>query len=180
MNSIKMNAQSVRDTLDGQKTMFREPTDEIPMSYLEYCENNSNGDYASWLLTKSPMALAKYKVGEVLKVIEVKAITCSDSSEPELMEFDTDAKIRITGRKLEYLQDISEEDCIKEGVIKEKYPPHPYNFMYNNVGTGGSINAWLDATNAFKHDIWKPLNYPPKYQWKANPPVIAYEYEVVS
>jgi len=96
-------------------------------------------------------------------------------------------KIRITGRKFEYLQDISEEDCIKEGfkITSELGEDYREKCIYFNGYFLAMCEMYGDASSdiakrVYRTKVWKPLNYPPKYQWSANPPVFAYEYEVVS
>lgn len=89
----------------------------------------------------------------------------------EMTQQQSRCKIRITGIKAERLQDISEEDCVKEGVKTQLY----YGATQYIFGTG----AWKTYSRAFHIGIWQPLPYPLEYQWEANPPVIAYTFEVV-
>lgn len=81
--------------------------------------------------------------------------------------------IRITDIKVERLQDISDEDCIKEGIWKA-----------NNVGLEGvtywyrglSNSTFRTPREAFADLIDKISG---KNTWKSNPWVFAYEFELV-
>jgi len=206
MQGIKLNTKGVRATLDGVKTMFREPVKEvsivgvISMGCVSYHIGRDVGSTVT--IEKFIEEHAKYRVGEELFVQEefVEGIiieneipklddgeneiphvwykATNDIRDGELVDEDgggadvpwqpasemteeqSRLKIRITGRKLEYLQDISIKDALAEGMA---FP----------VG-------YEDHRECFARTVWQPLNYPPKYQWSANPPVLAYEYEVVS
>lgn len=95
-------------------------------------------------------------------------------------------RIRITGIKVERLQDISNEDCLKEGVFHYFQPP--FNHEYDRYA------PWPPCIRPYKHDI-DNLKYFSTAQaafahlidrisgrgtWNSNPWVYAYEYEVVS
>ena len=94
-------------------------------------------------------------------------------------------RIRITDIKVERLQDISEEDCMKEGVFKYEKPPlHHENDMYA---------PWPPYVKAYKYDYdnfqyrcnaraaFKTLidRISGKGTWERNPWVYAYEFELI-
>jgi hypothetical protein len=72
-------------------------------------------------------------------------------------------QIKFTGIKLEQLQDISDEDSLKEGI-----------FYYD--GYIGAVRSYDNPREAFASIIDKISG---KYTWKSNPYVIAYEFEVI-
>ena len=85
--------------------------------------------------------------------------------------------IRITGVKCERLQDISEADCLKEGIIK-----------YTNAGTVFKY----DLSDRFEMFSWQDMKRSPreafsalidkvsgKGAWECNPFVWAYEFELI-
>lgn len=76
--------------------------------------------------------------------------------------------IRITDVKAERLQDISEEDALREGIFK-------LAFGYNYLPNGGD---WLFSTPrmAFAYLIDKVSG---KGTWESNPLVAAYSFELV-
>lgn len=83
--------------------------------------------------------------------------------------------IRITNVRIERLQDISDEDCLKEGVQKmltgcEYYQ---YSFYDNDKGLW---NNYKTPREAFAHLINKVSR---KDVWKENPYVFVYDFELV-
>ena len=77
--------------------------------------------------------------------------------------------IRITGFKLEYLQDISDEDCLREGV-RADVPGLQYSFP-SNIGYCGQypFSTPRDAFAALIDKVGK------RGTWDSNPLVFAYE-----
>ena len=86
--------------------------------------------------------------------------------------------IKITNIRVEHLQDISDEDCLREGIYKKKleYTPSGYkpNRMYYTFdGIGYCFN---DARDAFAALIDKVSG---RGTWESNPLVWVYEFELV-
>lgn len=93
--------------------------------------------------------------------------------------------IKFTGCKEELLQDISDEDCLKEGVRK--------GFIGYYV-PGIKCKNWEKESNVDTEDghTWKLFPTPQeafaamidkvegKGTWESNPPVYAYEYELIN
>ena len=79
--------------------------------------------------------------------------------------------IKITGIKVERLQDISDEDCLKEGII------HVSTFLgqkiYHTPHVNGSYLSTNVAQEAFAYLIDKVSG---KGVWESNPFVFAYEF----
>ena len=77
--------------------------------------------------------------------------------------------IKITNIKIERLQDISEEDCIKEGIYKE----NPYELLplYKFHGS----RCFPTAYGAYEELI----NKLDKRMWKQNPLVLVFEFKLV-
>lgn len=83
-------------------------------------------------------------------------------------------RIRITDIRVERLQDISDEDCIKEGVLPDPFP----------FGKGYVINDWMrhrgydfpTPREAFAALIDKVSG---RGTWESNPWCFAYEFELV-
>lgn len=80
-------------------------------------------------------------------------------------------RIRITGIRAELLQDISDEDCIKEGVrvVLPDFAIQPT--LYEVAGL-----MWATPRQAFAALIDKVSGHG---TWARNPWVVAYEYELV-
>lgn len=77
--------------------------------------------------------------------------------------------IRITGIRVEHLQDISEEDCIKEGIYEENpYDLFPLYKFHGSRCFPTAYGAYEELVN--KLDRW---------MWKQNPLVWVYEFKLV-
>lgn len=80
-------------------------------------------------------------------------------------------RIRITNIKVERLQDISEEDCLREG-IKKMEEGMPYRFDEN-----GKIHLSADLRMLFA-DLFDRISG--KGTWDRNPWIFAYEFELIN
>jgi hypothetical protein len=83
-------------------------------------------------------------------------------------------QICITDVRIERLQDISDEDCIKEGVRKVVNGNGIYVQYY--VGKGDNACSFENPREAFAHLINKVSR---KDVWKENPYVFVYDFELV-
>ena len=85
-------------------------------------------------------------------------------------------QIRITNVRVERLQDISDECCLKEGIIKKWHAPACKNYYYV---PGIEVKSVKDVHNtpqeAFAHLINKVSK---KGTWEANPYVFVYDFEL--
>lgn len=140
----------------------------------------------------------KYKVGEVLSIAQ-----CYESlgMNPEIALNDGDGigfytktkfapgwknkmfvradlmphHIRITDIKIERLQDISDEDCLKEGIYKGQCGSVDTHFM-DAYYYKGDIQPYCTPRDAFAELIDKVSG---KGTWESNPYVFVYEFELV-
>lgn len=131
-----------------------------------------------------------YKVGEVVAVAQryqdifdysncVNPYAWEDDDKPsgwtnkmltkaELMPH----QIRITGIKCERLQDISEEDCMKEGILGDvEYDKYEVYGLFGN-----SDDGFDTPREAFASLIDKVSG---RGTWDRNPWVVVYEFELV-
>ena len=83
-------------------------------------------------------------------------------------------KIRITDVRVERIQDISDEDCIKEGVRKVVNENGIYIQYY--VGKGDNACCFENPREAFAHLINKVSR---KDVWEENPYVFVYDFELI-
>lgn len=81
-------------------------------------------------------------------------------------------RIRITNIKLEQLQDISEEDCLREGLLAGKQEPKMYGFKLPK----GTVLSFMTPRDAFAALIDRISG---KGTWRRNPWMFAYEFELV-
>ena len=90
--------------------------------------------------------------------------------------------IRITDIKIERLQDISDEDCLKEGIVKQEVisDESPLIYAYDaflNGESGYFASQWFKSPKeAFAVLIDKVSG---KGTWESNPFVFAYEFVLV-
>ena len=84
-------------------------------------------------------------------------------------------RIRITGIKVERLQDISDDDCLKEGVICGKFNdfPKPMYFPYTGCHDTEVTYTPQYAFRTLINRVSGP------HTWDGNPWVIAYTFELV-
>lgn len=150
------------------------------------------------------LAHPKYKVGEVVAVAQsyndcgYKCFHYRDTD--EFMYFVKDNKeisirpagvtnkmfvapslmphqIHITNVRVERLQDISDECCLKEGIIKKWHAPACKNYYYVPGVEVKSVKDVHDTPQeAFAHLINKVSR---KDVWKENPYVFVYDFELV-
>lgn len=136
--------------------------------------------------------LPKYKVGEVVAIaqsyetiyhryayyfeIELETIMKNSKGWNNKMFVKTDLMphhIRITKVKAERLQDISEEDCLKEGIMY-------YGLEYDDYGDPqyGYKNSqmFINPIDAFRSLIDKVSG---KGTWNIDPYVWVYEFELI-
>ena len=138
----------------------------------------------------------RYKVGEVVAVAQSYRDVCAGGFEPdatilrlfeeqriagwtnkmftkaELMPY----QIRITGIKCERLQDISDEDCFREGISESWYESTDtttYGYADEKKGTAVEFDT---PRKAFATLIDKVSG---KGTWARNPWVVVYEFEFV-
>jgi hypothetical protein len=81
--------------------------------------------------------------------------------------------IKITGVRVEQMQDISDEDVVLEGCLTVNYPKK------NPIGRTFSMDGlnWFDTPKEAYRDYFIKING--VKVWKSNPWVFVYDYEVV-
>ncbi len=90
---------------------------------------------------------------------------------PELMPH----QIRITNVRVERLQDISDEDCLKEGIIKGQCGSADTHFM-DAYYVPNDIQPYCTPQDAYEILIDKVSG---KGTWERNPYVFVYDFELV-
>lgn len=80
-------------------------------------------------------------------------------------------QIRITNVRVERLQDISDEDCLKEGIIGGDAEPKLYGFK-----NGKYYDSFFSPRDAFAALIDKVSG---EGTWQSNPWVFVYEFELI-
>ena len=127
----------------------------------------------------------RYKVGEVVAVAQSYNEVVREFTSLALVPGSTNKmfvkaelmphRIRITGIKCERLQDISDEDCMKEGILGDEA-----DLQYNKYEVydifGNSDDGFDTPREAFASLIDKVSG---RGAWAHNPWVVAYEFELV-
>lgn len=86
-------------------------------------------------------------------------------------------QIRITKVRIQRLQDISDEDCLKEGIIK--YTKDRTVFKYD-LSDGFEMFSWKDMKRSPREAYAALIDkVSGKGTWKSNPYVFVYEFELV-
>lgn len=170
--------------LDGRKTQTRRICKEQIWAHSDIV-NAENGIYHF----ESP----KYKVGEVVAVAQSYEASWQENASAyhnpyflrglpgwkNKMFVAADKmihQIRITDVRVERLQDISDEDCIKEGIIDNDWF---FSFKrYATLKAGEVIikQNYCSPREAFAHLINKVSR---KDVWSENPYVFVYDFELV-
>lgn len=127
----------------------------------------------------------KYEVGEVVAIAQSYNSFYDDSCDPRIfpsgegwtnkMFVKSDLMphhIEITGIKVERLQDISDEDCLKEGII-HAYTDNNGTKIYHTPHTKRGYLSTDVAQEAFAYLIDK---FSGKGTWESNPFVFVYEF----
>ena len=171
--------------IEGRKTMTRRliPDEFFGLTWdtrgntLVY--ENEYGDFIDVRHSK----YTRYKLGEVVAVSQcyndgvqkftdlafVPGSTNKMFVRADLMPH----QIRITGIRCERLQDISDEDCVKEGVrVGSQALEYPYYF----IDTQFLICDYKSPRRAFAALIDKVSG---RGTWDRNPWVVVYEFELV-
>lgn len=131
------------------------------------------------------MKHAPYKVGEIVAVAQCYR----DIGSPQFDKFGYDVsgntnkmfvkaelmphKIKITNVRIERLQDISDEDCLREGIIKGEFMNTLDECGFNMDGYYCTAST---ARKAFAKLIDKVSG---KGTWESNPYVWVYDFELV-
>ena len=170
--------------IEGRKTMTRRliPDEFFGLTWdtrgntLVY--ENEYGDFIDVRHSK----YTRYKLGEVVAVSQCYNDVVQEFTDLAFVPGSTNKmfvradlmphQIRITGIRCERLQDISEEDCMKEGILGDvEYDKYEVYGLFGN-----SDDGFDTPREAFASLIDKVSG---RGTWKRNPWVVAYEFELV-
>ena len=147
--------------------------------YCEYCGNGVR------LYDGGYHYKAKYKIGEVVAVAQSYNEVVREFTSLALVPGSTNKmfvkaelmphRIRITGIKCERLQDISDEDCLKEGINASNSHEIGYGIPWVYEFAGSKM-VYYTPREAFASLIDKVSG---RGTWERNPWVVVYEFELV-
>ena len=187
--------------LDGRKTMTRRLIN-LCENDLHFMKISDRGEYLFCSKTALDGAFPRYKVGEILAVAQsYHALNKAGYVAPEWLEHTCESsagyenkmfvradlmphRIRITNIKVERLQDISDEDCLKEGLTiasvnngQGNYGYHTeYNLVYYDNFGRTKIIGGRNVSEAFADLIDRVCC---RGTWNINPYVFVYEFELL-
>ena len=161
--------------IEGRKTITRRIIKgEIPLG--------------NWAETEK---YSPYKVGEIVAIaqayrdiynhayhIGLHGRTAGWDNKMFVRAYDMPHHIKITNIRVEHLQDISDEDCLRDGIYAKKleYIPSGYNPNRTYYTFDGVDYCFNDARYAFEELIDKVSG---RCTWQSNPLVWVYEFELV-
>lgn len=188
--------------LEGRKTMTRRV---IPQKVIDayydyedaYCSINFGGVTAA-SMTDFLCGYSRYYLGDVLAIAQTYKDIYNDAyhiglygrtagwtNKMYVAAYRMPHHIKITNIRMEHLQNISNEDCMREGVYFDKeegqsigYPiavPFYYTFR-GAINRDGKQLHWSAPQHAFAALIDKVSG---KGTWDSNPLVWVYEFELV-
>lgn len=184
--------------LDGRKTKTRRiiTIDEVELTLFQTLYFNETLDYLKGkelieaYYENNPQKVP-YKKGEILAVAQKysEVINPIDWVSTKIYELTKGwnnkmfvrpdimpRQIRIMDYKIEYLQDISDEDCLAEGIIKKWHSPACRHFYYlPNVEARTKDDVYLTPREAYAALIDKISG---KGTWESNPFVFAYDFKL--
>lgn len=173
--------------LRGEKTQTRRDVTKLVEAYWN---GRKLGDYPTLSLGEYVRQHAAYNVGDVVAVAQCyRAIYPNADFEMIDTQFMTETPgwtnkmfvkpelmahyIKITGVDFERLQDISDEDCLAEGIMYDPKGVAKYGYQ---IGKGKS-KWYRTPKDAFSSLIDKVSG---KGTWERNPYVLAYDFEMVT
>lgn len=197
MKSVIFNAEEVRATLEGRKTQFRAVIKPQPkqVSYYGNLKNGGKGYLAADEEKSYPIISPFGKVGDEIFVKESFSIDgislqgvwywadgnpeFGDWTKPKLAQHMKQEHsrlfLKIKSVKVERLQDISEEDCWKEGC--EEFAD--YQDKTKVCEMTKILNECIEDPRPHFAVYWNSTHKKPEEKWEANPFCFVYEYEVV-
>ena len=175
--------------LEGRKTMTRRVVSTKLLDSIKQYAHGSENELCYRL-----RANATYNVGDIVAIaqpykdiylnsgsiykIGLLGRTAGWRNKMYVSADDMPHHIKITNIRVERLQDISDEDCLREGVYEKKleYTPSGYNPNRTYYTFDGVDYCFNDARDAFAALIDKVSG---KGTWESNQLVWVYEFELV-
>ena len=190
MKKIMFNDRSglTAAVLEGQKTMTRRFINLCEKD-LHFMKISDQGEYLFCSKTALDGAFPKYKVGEVIAIAQRYCDVLHYANVPKGDEKGWNNKmfvkadlmphhIKITNIKVERLQDISDEDCLREGIDRCEAC---YEAILLNRGavkylSGDCSHCYKTPREAFASLIDKVSG---KGTWSSNPYCFCYTFKLI-
>lgn len=177
--------------LDGRKTQTRRIAYEKPFKHIRSCGFIMEGkDKGKLAINDGNEIVAKstYKIGEVVAVSQryndipfnneiFKGAGLSIGwSNKMFVNFDLmPHQIKITNIRCERLQDISNDDCMKEGIYCSHNEGTAYPYSYDATNDRFKPKRWYRTPIG----AYKTLSSKLHLHWDSNPLVFVYDFKLV-
>ena len=210
MQKIMFNDQYglTQAVLEGRKTQTRRIAFQEPFKYNCNCGFCTEGkDKGKFTINDGNEIVAKshYKIGEVVAVAQSYShIPCAEETEETFNEEVASAgwgnkmfvkaslmphQIKITNIRCERLQDISTDDCMKEGIFYSHIKGIDDAYSYDATNDS-FVEKWLNRTpinDSFVKKRWyrtpieayKMLSCKLHLHWGSNPLVFVYDFVLI-
>lgn len=193
MKKIMFNDQYglTEAVLDGRKTQTRRIAYEKPFKYKRCCGFITEGtDKGKLSINDGNEIVAKstYKIGEVVAVAQrysdipldssIKMILCKHPGWKNKMFVTAKTmphQIKIINIRVERLQDISTEDCMKEGIFCSHIDGFDDAYSYDSTNDSLAKKWWYRTPI----EAYKMLSCKLHLHWDSNPLVFVYDFKLI-
>ena len=192
MKKIMFNVQYglTEAVLDGRKTQTRRIAYEKPFKYIRNCGFFTEGkDKGKLSINDGNEIVAKstYKIGEVVAVAQrycdipfandifIRAVPIGWSNKMFVKSSLMPHQIKITNIRCERLQDISTDDCMKEGIFCSHIDGFDDAYTYDATFDRFVKKCWYRTPI----EAYKMLSSKLHLHWDSNPLVFVYDFKLI-
>lgn len=192
MKKIMFNDQYglTEAVLDGRKTQTRRIAYEKPFKHIRSCGFITEGtDKGKLAINDGNEIVAKstYKIGEIVAVAQrysdipfandifIRAVPIGWSNKMFVKSDLMPHQIKITNIRCERLQDISTDDCMKEGIFCSHIDGFDDAYTYDAT-FDRFVKKWWYRTPI---EAYKMLSCKLHLHWDSNPLVFVYDFKLV-
>lgn len=192
MKKIMFNDQYglTEAVLDGRKTQTRRIAYEKPFKHIRSCGFITEGtDKGKLAINDGNEIVAKstYKIGEIVAVAQrysdipfandifIRAVPIGWSNKMFVKSDLMPHQIKITNIRCERLQDISTDDCMKEGIFCSHIDGFDDAYTYDATFDRFVKKCWYRTPI----EAYKMLSCKLHLRWDSNPLVFVYDFKLV-
>ena len=192
MKKIMFNDQYglTQAVLEGRKTQTRRIAYEKPFKYYCNCGFYTEGkDKGKLAINDGNEIVAKstYKIGEVVAVAQrycdipfandifIRAVPIGWSNKMFVKSSLMPHQIKITNIRCERLQDISTDDCMKEGIFCSHIDGIADAYSYDSTNDSFAKKWWYRTPI----EAYKMLSSKLHLHWDSNPLVFVYDFKLI-
>lgn len=176
--------------LDGRKTQTRRIAYEKPFKHIRSCGFCTEGkDKGKLAINDGNEIVAKstYKIGEVVAVAQrycdipfandifIRAVPIGWSNKMFVKSDLMPHQIKVTNIRCERLQDISTDDCLKEGIYCSHIEGIDDAYSYDATNDRFKPKRWYRTPI----EAYKMLSCKLHLHWGSNPLVFVYDFQLI-